>query len=71
MTPPLSFDEAYNEWLEAPKHLEPRTPVEAMLEALRLTERNLTSLIDASRPNALIMSPWRDEVRKAIAEATP
>lgn len=43
--------------------------LEAALDALRLTERNLSSLINARHHNAVMMIPWREEVAKAINAA--
>lgn len=39
---------------------------QAMRDALQLTERNLGSLIAARHPNAVLMSDWRNVVRKAL-----
>lgn len=41
-----------------------------MVRALELTERNLTSLIDARRPDAVLLSHWRDEVRNILKKAS-
>jgi len=40
-----------------------------MLDILRITERNLSSLIAAKHSDAILMTTWREEVRKAIAAA--
>lgn len=37
-----------------------------MAAALRLTERNLSSLIAARHPDAVLMSDWREVVRAAL-----
>jgi hypothetical protein len=37
-----------------------------MREALRLTERNLSSLMAAKHSDAVLMGHWRNEVRKAL-----
>ena len=41
-----------------------------MKDALRITERNLGSLIAARHPDAVLMSDWRDIVRRALGEWT-
>lgn len=40
-----------------------------LLEMLELTESNLSRLIDAQHHDKALMTPWRDCVRAAIAEA--
>lgn len=35
--------------------------------ALQLTERNLSSLIAARHPDAVLMSDWREVVRRALS----
>ena len=42
-----------------------------LINALTLTERNLTSLINAQHHDALLMTPWREEVRRAILAVEP
>lgn len=37
-----------------------------MVEALRLSERNLTSLIDANHVNALLFRYWRAEIWRVL-----
>lgn len=37
-----------------------------MRGALKLTERNLSSLIAARHSDAVLMSDWRNEVRRAL-----
>lgn len=37
-----------------------------MRDALRLTERNLSSLIAARHCDAVLMGDWRNEIRKAL-----
>jgi len=40
-----------------------------LLAQLRRTESNLSRLIDSQHHDAVLMTPWRDEVRAALAEA--
>jgi hypothetical protein len=40
-----------------------------LLSALRRTEDNLSRLIAAKHHDEVLMTPWRDEVRAAIAKA--
>ena len=42
---------------------------QAMLEALQLSEGNLSSLIAAKHHDAVTMTAWREAVRAAIATA--
>lgn len=49
---------------------EERAAAQGLLAALRRTEDNLSRLIAAAHHDEVLMTPWRDDVRAAIAKAT-
>ncbi|HLO79203.1 MAG TPA: hypothetical protein VK196_22320 [Magnetospirillum sp.] len=70
---PSNFEQAYAQWLILRNsHPVQDSPfnrsgiIDKLIEALRLSERNLTSLIDASNPNRVLLFEWREELRRVL-----